>query len=328
MNSHPFPRNVKAKAPPIKSQGIKTKLVPFIFRSISWDGEGVWIEPFLGTGAVAFNAAPRKALAADTNRHLIQFYRFVQAGKITPRLTKLFLEAEGAKLLSKGERHFYEVRDRFNKDGDPLDFLFLNRSCFNGMIRFNRKGHFNVPFCRKSDRFRPAYVTKIVHQVEWLSQVISSGDWQFEVADWRPVLEQAGKKDFAYLDPPYIGRHTDYYDSWDEQKADELASKLRRLDCGFAYSMWARNRYRENGHLAKWFSGYPIRIARHFYHVGPTENLRSEMEEALVMGPSSVAHDASMEGGRARQLFSMAQNSLHGIQGDISGDESTPQSAR
>lgn len=290
-NARAFPRTVSAKAPPIKSQGIKTKLVSFIFKSIAWDGTGLWIEPFLGTGAVAFNAAPRRALVADTNKHLIDFYVAVQSGEITPRSARLYLESEGARLQEKGESHFYEIRGRFNSDGDPMDFLFLNRACFNGMIRFSRKGKFNVPFCRKPDRFRPAYITKIVHQIEWLSHVIRSGDWTFLNSDWRPILDSANQNDFVYLDPPYVGRHTDYYDSWNEQKADDLARSLRALPCGFAYSMWARNRYRENEHLTKWFSDYPVLIEQHFYHVGPTESLRNPMEEALVVSHKHVVRE-------------------------------------
>lgn len=65
--------------PPIKCQGIKTKLVPFIFSSVKWDApDGVrWIEPFLGSGVVAFNLAPEHALLADSNRHIIGFYQAI-----------------------------------------------------------------------------------------------------------------------------------------------------------------------------------------------------------------------------------------------------------
>ncbi len=278
-----FPHVTIPKAPPIKSQGIKTRLVPFIFSSFVWDGRGTWIEPFFGTGAVAFNARPKRVLAADTNRHLIGFYEAVKSGKITPRIARRYLENEGRALLERGAGHYYSIRDRFNKEGDPLDFLFLNRSCFNGVIRFNRKGEFNVPFCRKPDRFRQAYITKIVNQVEWISQIIRSGDWTFAVLDWKPVVSSAQPGDFVYLDPPYVGRHTDYFDSWSEADADALAEALRSLKCGFVYSMWYRNRYRVNDHLMRWFSDYPIFVQRYFYHVGPTENLRNEMEEALVV---------------------------------------------
>ena len=64
---------MRVQVPPIKCQGIKTKLVPMILRRIDRDPEGVWVEPFLGSGVVALNVAPKRALLADTNPHLIRF---------------------------------------------------------------------------------------------------------------------------------------------------------------------------------------------------------------------------------------------------------------
>lgn len=59
--------------------------------------------------------------------------------------------------------YYYEVRDRFNESHDPYDFLFLNRSCFNGLMRFNRQHRYNVPYGHNDNRFSKAYVTKIVN---------------------------------------------------------------------------------------------------------------------------------------------------------------------
>lgn len=161
--------SIKVNVPPIKSQGIKTKLVPWIESIVPRDFKGTWIEPFMGTGAVAFNVAPRLAVLCDTNPHLINFYSAIARGDITPEIVKAYLIKEGASLLEKGEDHYYFIRDRFNAEHSPLDFLFLNRAGFNGMIRFNRKGGFNIPFCKKPNRFAQAYVTKITNQVAWVA---------------------------------------------------------------------------------------------------------------------------------------------------------------
>lgn len=162
--------SVKVSVPPIKSQGIKTKLIPWIRSIIPSDFKGAWIEPFMGTGAVAFNVAPYRAVLCDTNPHLINFYSAIAKGEITPEVVNAFLIKEGASLLEKGEDHYYFIRDRFNAEHSPLDFLFVNRAGFNGMIRFNRKGGFNIPFCRKPNRFAQAYVTKITNQVAWVAK--------------------------------------------------------------------------------------------------------------------------------------------------------------
>jgi len=298
-----YPRIVSPKAPPIKTQGIKTKLVPFILSNISWDGEGRWLEPFLGSGAVLLNAAPARALAADTNETIIAFYSDVLTGSITPASARIFLEREGKLLSERGDEHYYAVRERFNETKSPLDFLFLNRSCFNGVVRFNSKGKFNVPFCRKPERFAPALVTKICNQIAWASRQMSGRKWTFAVQDWRDTLALAGDVDFVYLDPPYVGRHTDYYNQWSGEDADELAAAVASLQSGFAYSMWKENRYRENTHLAANFADFPMVTFEHFYHIGATESLRNAMEEALVLSRKSVAPPPKEEAVRElRQL--------------------------
>jgi DNA adenine methylase len=274
---------MKVGVPPIKSQGIKTKLVPFIAASISWNGEGRWIEPFLGSGVVALNMRPNRALLADANPHLISVYRDIQSGELTAALLTDHLRFEGERLLMRGEEHYYEVRERFNDAPSSKDFLFLNRSCFNGVIRFNKKGRFNVPFCKKPDRFRQAYVTKITNQVRWAREVISAGDFEFKVQDWRQTLKEASDGDFVYLDPPYNGRHADYYSQWEDIEDDSLAQAIVSRRGGFALSTWLENKYRKNEYVSKWFSDFPTVTQSHFYHVGSSEDLRNEMTEALVI---------------------------------------------
>src|SRR5438876_415433 len=168
----------KVVIPPIKCQGIKSKLVTFIADNISWKGEGKWIEPFLGSGVVVFNIRPPRALLADTNQHIIKFYQGIQQGKINKNNVAEMLTEMGNELQKKGADYFYEVRHRFNLKGNSFDFLFLNRSCFNGLMRFNSKGGFNVPFGQKPQRFAKAYITKIKNQVDNISSIIKNNDWE------------------------------------------------------------------------------------------------------------------------------------------------------
>jgi DNA adenine methylase len=196
--------NVKIHVPPIKSQGIKTKLVPWIKSIIPNDFTGTWIEPFMGTGVVAFNIAPQRAILCDSNPHLVNFYSGIAEGEITPEIVKDYLEREGEKLLLRGEDHYYFIRERFNSKHSPLDFLFLNRAGFNGMIRFNRKGEFNIPFCRKPQRFSQAYITKIVNQVDFVSKLLKTRKYIFKRQDFAKTISEASASDIIYCDPPYI----------------------------------------------------------------------------------------------------------------------------
>ena len=273
---------MRIHVPPIKCQGIKTKLVPAILRSIDRDPDGLWIEPFLGSAVVALNVAPRRALLADSNPHLIRFYRALADGAIDGAKTRRFLEREGSRLASRGQDHYNRVRDRFNATGDPLDFLFLNRSCFNGLIRFNRHGRFNVPFGHKTQRFAPAYVTKIVNQVERFRAAVELFDWRFVCQDFQATIREATEGDFVYCDPPYVGRHVDYYDSWDERSERSLHAALDGTQARFMLSTWHSNEHRENRCLQTLWSRFTISTRQHFYHVGAREANRKPMLEALV----------------------------------------------
>ena len=275
---------MSVQVPPLKIQGIKTKAIPFIRDSVKWDGRGRWIEPFIGSAVVPFNINPERALLGDANPHLIRFYAAIQAGSVTSASVRVFLEREGKYLLQDGQDHYYRVRERFNECGNPHDFLFLNRACFNGLVRFNKKGGFNTPFCRKPERFRPAYITKICNQVARAVDCMAGKSWQFVCADWTDVLSEARVEDFVYCDPPYAGRYTDYFNSWSDSDATQLELNLKALPCSFLYSMWSENKYRKNERLHEVFGDYEIKTFSHFYHLGSTEDLRNSMTEALVVG--------------------------------------------
>lgn len=273
---------MKVNVPPIKSQGIKTKLVPWIASITPDEFDGRWIEPFMGTGVVAFNLAPKHALLCDTNPHLVNFYKSIANGDITAEIVREFLKREGALLLEKGESHYYDIRERFNTLHAPLDFLFLNRAGFNGMIRFNRKGGFNIPFCRKPNRFAQSYVTKIVNQVAHVSKLFKAKDFEFKCQDFEKTISEARQEDIIYCDPPYIDRHVDYYNGWDGVNEAHLFKLLSEVKSKFILSTWHHNDYRENEYIKTLWNQFNILTREHFYHVGGSENNRNPMIEAVI----------------------------------------------
>ena len=272
----------KIHVPPIKSQGIKTKLVPWIRSVVPDRFSGRWIEPFMGTGVVAFNIAPKSALLCDTNPHLINFYQSIADDKTNPKIVREFLAFEGERLLAKGEDHYYAIRDRFNAQHAPLDFLFLNRAGFNGMIRFNRTGGFNVPFCRKPHRFTQSYITKIVNQVEYVHYLFRVREFEFKLQNFGMTIDEASPDDIIYCDPPYIARHVDYHNGWGESQEHELFDRLLAIRGGFVLSTWHHNDYRENEYVRDLWSQFNVLTREHFYHVGAKEVNRNPMIEALI----------------------------------------------
>jgi DNA adenine methylase len=273
---------MKTFVPPIKSQGIKTKLVQWISSNVKEIEFDRWVEPFMGTGVVAFNVQPKRALLCDSNPHLINFYKALQNKEITSSQVKKFLQKEGEILLETEGAHYYDVRKRFNEEGNPLDFLFLSRSCFNGMMRFNKKGGYNVPFCKKPNRFAQSLVTKITNQVENISQIIEQGDYEFKLQDFNQTLSELKNTDLVYSDPPYIGRHVDYFDSWTEEEEIILNKGLKNSNCKFILSTWLSNKYRTNDYVFSVWKDCNVTTKEHFYHVGGKETNRNAVYEALL----------------------------------------------
>jgi len=303
---------MKVNVPPIKSQGIKTKLVPWINTIIPKEFDGKWIEPFMGTGVVAFNLAPKHALMCDTNPHLVNFYQAIADNEITPEIVKQYLNKEGALLLEKGESHYYEIRERFNSEHRPLDFLFLNRAGFNGMIRFNRKGGFNIPFCRKPQRFAQAYVTKIVNQVSHVSRLFETKNFEFKNQSFEETISQATSSDIVYCDPPYIGRHVDYFNGWDDEREKGLFSALSRSNTKFILSTWHHNDFRKNEYIDSLWGEFNILTREHFYHVGGSEKNRNPMIEAIITNYDTSVYE-NQEQKRQEQLILLEEQAAYSV---------------
>ena len=287
---------VKVVIPPIKSQGIKTKLVPWINALIP-EHHGRWIEPFMGTGVVAFNAKCNEYLLSDINPHLINFYNAIKYNKITPLTVKNYLEIEGLNLKQAGNNgydHYRFIRDRFNTTFNSLDFLFLSRAGFNGMIRFSSKGKWNIPFCKKQERFSQAYITKIVNQVSRVSQIIND-NWIFVNKDFREIISLATENDFIYCDPPYHGRYVDYYNGWTDEDENELYELLLNTNAKFILSTWHHNDYRKNEMINQYWNNFNIITKDHFYHSGGKIENRNSIVEALVFNFESNISEHNYE---------------------------------
>lgn len=274
---------MKTVVPPLKCQGIKTKLVPWI-REVAGTTFERWIEPFMGSGVVGFNMNPRVAIFGDSNPHIIAFYSAIQTGRINSFNVKEYLNREGELLRhaeDAGYSHYKLVRERFNEFFEPLDFLFLSRAGFNGMMRFSKSGRWNIPFCKKPDRFAQAYITKISNQVDCISKAMRP-EWRFKHQDYLKTIEEANANDIIYCDPPYLGRYTDYYNNWTEDDEKLLSDALRATPARFILSSWHHNDFRENPAIRSYWSDFNILTRDHFYHSGAKEENRRSIVEALI----------------------------------------------
>lgn len=279
----------KIYIPPIKSQGIKTKLVPQIkdlVLSANINNNSRWIEPFFGTGVVGFNMPITGShIIGDTNPHIINLYNEIKCGNINEFSVRKYLEDADKLLRDSGDdgyEYYRFVRNRFNENFDSFDFIFLSRCCFNGMMRFNRKGLWNVPFCKKKDRLSPAYITKICNQIKSVNRIIKSGDWEFNICSFEKSIVQAREGDIIYCDSPYFGRYADFYNAWSKDDEIRLYDLLSSTKAKFILSTWHHNEYRINPHIEELWSNFNIVTTDHFYHNGGNIKNRHSMVEALV----------------------------------------------
>jgi len=164
------------------------------------------VEPFVGGMSVALGLRPKLALLNDVNPHLINFYQCLQVGLVTEIAMK------------NDAQCYYRLRSRFNDliARDEIAgsraaelFYYLNRSCFNGLCRFNSSGRFNVPFGRYA---------KINFQRDFSQFVPQLRGWRFSCLDFSEI--KLNPSDFVYADPPYDVEFTKYSKDdfvWDDQ---------------------------------------------------------------------------------------------------------------
>lgn len=255
-----------------------------MIKSILPSYSGRWIEPFFGTGVVGFNVKCQRAILSDTNPYIINFYSDLKNDIITPQNIRDFLITEGRELQTannNGYEHYNLIKNRFNENHHPLDFLFLSRAGFNGMMRFNKNGKWNIPFCKKPNRFAPAYITKITNQASAVKEVITD-DWDFRIQSFEEIIPLATENDLIYCDPPYYGRSTDYFNGWSLENEERLFNLLNNTPAKFILSTWHHNDYRENEMIEKYCLNFNIVTQNHFYHSGGKLENRKTIVEALI----------------------------------------------
>lgn len=150
------------------------------------------LEPFVGGGAVFFHLRPSKAVVADKNEELINFYRVVRD--------------QPEQLLADLEKHtnssdyYYQIRSLdpacLNKIQRASRFLYLNKFGYNGLWRVNSRGLHNVPYGRYQNK-------KMVDEKNLFRASAALRGAEIKCGDFTPILEEAGPGTFVYLDPPY-----------------------------------------------------------------------------------------------------------------------------
>lgn len=175
--------------------------------------EGNYIEPFLGGGAFFFALQPSYAKLSDINSDLIETYLVMRDKPELLRQKMLYHQKH------HNEEYYYKIRAMRPRTAinRASRFIYLNRTCFNGMYRVNKKGEFNVPKGTK-DNF-----THDVKLFEEYSSLLKHAE--IKTMDFQAAIESAQKGDFIFADPPYAVnkgtqfiKYNDKLFTWDDQK--------------------------------------------------------------------------------------------------------------
>ena len=169
-----------------------------------------YIEPFVGGGAMLFYMLQhfcniRKAVINDVNEDLILTYRIIK-DDVEALITNLDKYEKDYLAITDQEGRsqiFYEVRERYNQHlGDSIErasqLIFLNKTCFNGLYRVNRRGQFNVPFGKYAN---PTICNAKLLRAD--SQLLQSAQVVISQGDYAQTVQHIDSLTFVYLDPPY-----------------------------------------------------------------------------------------------------------------------------
>jgi DNA adenine methylase len=203
----------------LKYAGGKRELAPKLaemyepFRSTH-----TWVEPFCGALGATLGVMPERAILSDTNKHLINLYRFIDNGMLNHQLRQNWQNTK---------ENYYDIRKRFNTyqfsdEFHAQSFYWMNHTCFNGLCRFNLKGEFNVAY---GNYKKP----KLDHDFSKYQEAFVF--WDFFNYSYDVALSLSkDQPHFVYADPPYADGFTGYSGSftWDDQV--NLASSLAALN--------------------------------------------------------------------------------------------------
>jgi DNA adenine methylase len=184
-----------------------------------------YYEPFLGSGGLFFALEPQRAVLSDCNPELMNCYKVIK--------THCQSVIRILKKLNVNKKTYYRVRDVLYTKADPIEraafFIFLNKTCWNGLYRVNRQGRFNVPVGRATPASEVFDEEELLAASRLLKRTI------LKCCDFEEAVKEANAGDLVYFDPPYITTHLNngfikynskLFRSSDELRLAKLANSL------------------------------------------------------------------------------------------------------
>ena len=271
----------KLVAPVVKWAGGKRQILDEITKYIP-DEFSTYYEPFLGGGAVLFELQPEKAVVNDINQELMNIYQVIKEN-----VDELI---EDLKKHKNEREYFYKIREldrdkerysRLSRVERASRFIYLNKTCYNGLFRVNKSGEFNAPFGNYKN---PNIVNE--NTLRAVSEYFNRANIIFTCQDFEAALQSAEKGDFVYLDPPYdpvseTASFTEYdkggFDRGEQIRLKKVCDKLNEKGIKFLLSNSATD------FIMDLYKDYKIKIIKAKRAINSKPDRRGDVDELLVM---------------------------------------------
>jgi len=271
----------KLVAPVVKWAGGKRQILDEITKYIP-DESSTYYEPFLGGGAVLFELQPEKAVVNDINQELMNIYQVIKEN-----VDELI---EDLKKHKNEREYFYKIREldrdkerysRLSRVERASRFIYLNKTCYNGLFRVNKSGEFNAPFGNYKN---PNIVNE--NTLRAVSEYFNRANIIFTCQDFEAALQSAEKGDFVYLDPPYdpvseTASFTEYdkggFDRGEQIRLKKVCDKLNEKGIKFLLSNSATD------FIMDLYKDYKIKIIKAKRAINSKPDRRGDVDELLVM---------------------------------------------
>jgi len=239
-----------------------------------------YIEPFVGGGAVAFyiikNYKPKEVIVSDINEELMNAYKAIKNNP--EKLIKLLKKYK----KKHNKEEYYKIRAEDSKFLSSLTrasrFIYLNKTCYNGLYRVNSKGQFNVPM--GSYKNPSIVMEKELREISKLLKKV-----KIKIESFEKILNYAKKSDFIYFDPPYYplkeGKSFTTYTKYNflEKEQEQLAEIFKKLDKKGCKVMLSNS---DTGFIKNLYKDYKINIVKASRMISCEGSGRGKINEIVV----------------------------------------------
>ena len=271
----------KAK-PFVKWAGGKRQIIDKLKQYVP-DEYNTYYEPFIGGGALLFELAPKNAVINDSNEELMNVYKCLCDEEKFKKMCSLLNHYE----TEHSEDFYYEIRNKdknkntYNRLSDytkAARTIYLNKACFNGLYRVNKKNEFNVPFGKKTK-----VNTYEGSNLITVSNYLTMNNIKILSVDFEEAVKDVKEKDFVYFDPPYDSE-TSTFNSYTEEgfSKDEqirLAKVFKELDRKGAFVMLSNHNTSLINDLYKEYNIHLIEAKR---NINSNGKKRGTVEEVII----------------------------------------------